>query len=394
MSSIMEALKKFEVAEANLVKVERLWSELQQLFPSGLSFGPQPEYVDRCRSFEAVLQSLPAIDNWKPTVVPPDAESIGATRLDYKELDEPIAEAQFEASLWSDGKEISEYRFQFDQKRRALIRDALIDLMENFDRVLLEVRAHVGDNPEIGRKISNPLWSGLIDCVNQIEVLLGSSIKKPPSWSVLQRHLHFAEASDLQDIEKFDWPNVKRSLQEGLYGENEPIPGSTVDLADLVRTKPQGPITVELKWSNLTDDGFERLLFALITNQAGYENPEWLMKTRAPDRGRDLSVTRVIADPLGGTRRERVVIQCKHWLSNSISLGEASLAKEQTALWTDPRVGVLVIATSGRFTADAVQWIERHNAAGTSPRIEMWPESHIEHLLASRPALIAEFKLR
>ena len=34
------------------------------------------------------------------------------------------------------------------------------------------------------------------------------------------------------------------------------------------------------------------------------------------------------------------------------------------------------------------------NSAGVYPWIEMWPESHIEHLLSSRPALIAEFKLR
>jgi hypothetical protein len=57
-------------------------------------------------------------------------------------------------------------------------------------------------------------------------------------------------------------------------------------------------------------------------------------------------------------------------------------------------VDVLVIATSGRFAADAVQWIEKHNTAGAAPRIEMWAESHLEQLLAARPALIAEFKLR
>ena len=64
------------------------------------------------------------------------------------------------------------------------------------------------------------------------------------------------------------------------------------------------------------------------------------------------------------------------------------------ALWTDPRVDVLVVATSGRFTADAVTWIEQYNAGGGSRRIEPWAESHLERLLAARPALIAEFQLR
>lgn len=64
------------------------------------------------------------------------------------------------------------------------------------------------------------------------------------------------------------------------------------------------------------------------------------------------------------------------------------------ALWNAPRVDVLVVATSGRFTADAVEWVETANAAGAPPRIEMWSESHLECLLASRPALIAEVGLR
>ncbi|MFT0893077.1 restriction endonuclease [Pseudochelatococcus sp. G4_1912] len=393
MSAIMEALKQFEATEANLAKLERLWSELQDLFPRGLSFGAQPEYQDRCRSFLQVLRALPAIDGWKPDVTPPDAESIGAIRFDLMELGDPLAEMQLENSLWAGGDQISEYRFRFDQKRRALIRDELINLIAQFDTALREVR-HTFGEPQRGQKLSGSLWDTLCNCLDQIEVLLGSSMQKPNSWSNLKRHLKFAECQDLHDIEQFDWPNVKRGLEQGLYGENEPLPVSAIDLADLVAAKPRGPVTVQLQWSNLTADGFERLLFTLITNQAGYENPEWLMQTKAPDRGRDLSVTRVIQDPLAGTRRERVIIQCKHWLSRSVSLPDATVAAEQTKLWGAPKVDVLVLATSGRFTTDAVQWVERHNSEGTVPRIEMWAESHLEHLLASRPALIADFKLR
>jgi hypothetical protein len=57
-------------------------------------------------------------------------------------------------------------------------------------------------------------------------------------------------------------------------------------------------------------------------------------------------------------------------------------------------VNVLVIAATGRFTADGVAAIEKHNASDSALKIEMWPESHLERLLASRPALIAEFALR
>jgi hypothetical protein len=151
---------------------------------------------------------------------------------------------------------------------------------------------------------------------------------------------------------------------------------------------------LELRWSNLTVEEFERLIFLLISGENGYENPTWLMHTNAPDRGRDLSVFRVSTDPLSGTSRSRIIIQCKHRRSNSVSPADVAILREQMRLWGEPRVDVLVIATSGRFTADAVSLIESQNTSDQALRIEMWPDSHLERLLASCPALIAEFSLR
>jgi hypothetical protein len=322
-----------------------------------------------------------------------DLNAIAQTRLDYAEIDEPAGLAQFEAELSSPGRKLREYRFRFDQKRRALVRTHMIELIDAVDLALREIRDDIneGGGPHTMR---NSRWERLRGLVDQIGVLMGSSIARPMRWHDLQRHLAYAEYQDFKDIERMDWPTVKQALQSGLYGKNDPVPVAATDLADLVIAKPSGPVTTELQWASLDDDGFERLIFNLIGSTQGYENPEWLMKTRAPDIGRDLSVTRVLADPLSGTRRSRVVIQCKHWLSHSLNIDDIAPTRDQMALWRDPPVDVLIIATSGRFTANAVQWIEQHNAKGTAPRIEMWPESHLERLLASRPGLIAEFKLR
>jgi Restriction endonuclease len=193
---------------------------------------------------------------------------------------------------------------------------------------------------------------------------------------------------------KRDWPKVRAGLPASLYMENEALPVSVADLGEIVATRPRGPVVTQLQWDRLTPEDFERLIFSLITGETGYENPEWLMKTNAPDRGRDLSVYRVAVDALSGSLRSRVIIQCKHWLTKSVSVSDFGAVKEQVVLWEPPRVNVLVIATSGRFTSDAVQAIEKHNEAGNPLRIEIWPESHLERLLAARPGLIAEFSLR
>jgi Restriction endonuclease len=135
-------------------------------------------------------------------------------------------------------------------------------------------------------------------------------------------------------------------------------------------------------------------MFSLIADTPSYENPQWLQQTHAPDRGRDLSVMRVEADPLGGVRRHRVIIQCKHWLSRSVGPGDVSEVRSLMELWQPPRVDGLIIATTGRFTADAIALIEQHNQADHALHISMWPDSHLELLLAARPHLIAEFRLR
>jgi hypothetical protein len=43
------------------------------------------------------------------------------------------------------------------------------------------------------------------------------------------------------------------------------------------------------------------------------------MHTRAPDRGRDLSMERVLQTGTGTVRTERVMVQAKHWLKRSVA---------------------------------------------------------------------------
>lgn len=119
------------------------------------------------------------IDGWKPDLNPPDPESVSSTRFDFLELGDPLAEAQFEADLWADGCQISEYRFRLDQKRRALVRDALLNVIDEFDGCLSTIAQSATDlepHTALGKR---PAWQQLRSLVNQIEVLLGSSVPRP-----------------------------------------------------------------------------------------------------------------------------------------------------------------------------------------------------------------------
>jgi len=397
MNSLNTALKQFEATEANLVKAEALWGEITGLIPDGIVFGDPTEgiYDDRCRAFRDIQKSLPQIDGWAMPLCLLELSEISQRRLDAEVTGELECKVVVEESLFEQEKHLQEYRYRFSSKRRQLIRSKLLESVDCVDSAIRKLSdVYPDDFDKTHSPVEGSAWDTLRANIAVIDTLLGGNVKRPKRWADLHRHMHFGLVTDFHDIRNLDWPAVKSGITKNLYGRSDPIPVDVEDLGTLVASRPSGEVVTKLKWEVLDGEEFERLLFCLISQSAGYENPEWLTRTNASDRGRDLSVIRILIDTLGGTIRQRVIIQCKHWLSKSVNLQEISASKEQMSLWASPRIDVLTIATSGRFTTDAIQYVEKNNQADTRLRIEMWAESHLERLLASRPALIAEFRLR
>ena len=392
MNTLDAALQQFEAAEANLVKLESLWTRIESLLPNGPAFGSPPEYEELCWAFRRILPSLPAIDGFRIEDHLHDYDSVGQMYLDALEIGEFEAKVSVTNTLEEQGRQLREYRFRIQAQRRQLVRDRLLMLMNDIDQFLSDLNLEFA-GLELSTPIKAPLWGRLKEAVSEIDTLLGATAR-PPRWSDLQRHLNFSMVNDLTDITRFDWPAVSKPLREQIYGDHDPIPVAAEDLSEIVAARPEGPATTQLNWNVLDDEGFERLVFQLIIDEPSYENPQWLQKTHAPDRGRDLSVDRVESSPLGGVRRYRTIIQCKHWLSKSVGSDDISKTRDQMALWEPPRVDELVIVTSGRFTSDAVLLVERHNQSNSALNIAMWPDSHLESILAARPYLIGQFRLR
>lgn len=138
-------------------------------------------------------------------------------------------------------------------------------------------------------------------------------------WGELRRHLRFGQPHDWHEISTFDWPSVQSDIEAAKIGETDPVPVPDIDLGRLSETKLTGQATTGLAWKNMDDDGFERLLFDLLGNLQGYRNVQWLSRTNAADRGRDLSLDRVLEDGSGDMRVERVIVQAKHYTSKSVS---------------------------------------------------------------------------
>lgn len=394
MTDINDALREFEATEANLSRLERLWEEIVEIIPEGVAFmGPDTDYDNKCRTFRLILAEMPKLYGFEIGNFLLGLNEIGQMRLDAMEVGEPELHVHTESAIFHQGEVLSEYRFHYNKARKELIRNASLELVEEIDSQLHALK-EVLNMKSPNKVISNSKWDSFKVNINQLETLFGSSLQRPDRWGHLLRHIRFGEMHDLRDILGHDWPAIKISLEKVLYEKDDPIPIKCKDLSEIVNAKPTGKVVTELNWSKLNDKGFERLIYNLISYASGYENPEWLTHTNAPDGGRDLSVTRIMNDPLSGVERKRVIIQCRHWLSKSIGVKDIAETREQMRLWEPPRVDILIVVTSGRFTKDAVSLIEKHNQSNEALHIEMWPESHLERLLSNRPQFIADFGLR
>lgn len=392
MTTLDAALQRFDATEANLAKLENLWTRIGALLPTGPAVGGPPEYEELCRAFRRILPGLPAIDGMRVKDSLPDYDEAGRMHFDALESGDIEAQATVDSFLDEQGNQLREYRFRFQAKRRELVRDRLITLLSKIDTVLNTLIALTKEK-EANARVTNPSWDRLKEAVAEIDMLLGSA-SRPSRWRDLKRHLHFGMIGDLSDIIATDWPTVKGALRGALYGEHDPVPVGIEDLSEIVARHPVGSASTGLDWTALNAEDFERLMFQLISKAPEYENTQWLQQTNAPDRGRDLSTYRVGSDSLAGVRRYRTIIQCKHRLSTSVRPEDVGKARSQMELWQSPRVDVLVVATTGRFTADAISLVEQHNQTNHALYIEMWPDSHLERLLAVNPHLIGEFGLR
>jgi len=389
-----EALEQFDRTEVNLHRLEKVNGELENLIPGGIVFaGGSPDgrqHESLRRTFAELVQSLPAIHGFRLEVEPWSLDEIAQARLDAAELGEPGAHIYVSQALAAPAEAIDTYRHRFERSRRQLVRKRVSELVEHIDISLSKLTSKFERGS--GSVADDPDWEELKEALLELRRLVGAEGSREARWPDLARHLSFAQRTDLHDIADHDWPAVRRDVESRLYSEDEPLPIEVEDLGAVADDPPAGKVTTELNWASLNDETFERLIFNLISDAAEYENPRWMTNTKAPDRGRDLTADRVLADSLSGTSRQRVVFECKAWADQSVSATTAGDAVTKAGLW-DPPFDVIVIVTSGRFSIDAVTWIENHNRSNRL-RVEPWPNSHLEGLLATRPHLIEEFNLR
>ena len=377
------ALSQFDRTMANVELLDHLWQRYEPHIPTSPAFGlDTPETEEIRRDFADIAKELPAIDGYHVDPELLALDDISQAIIDYWEIDVPFAFREIDNLSQGPRRQLDDYRHRVIKMRRRLVRKRIEEVVANVDNLL---RSTI--ETEQGRQFpdTDHGWPELSNMIAELDRLRGTATLIGTRLGDLNRHIRFAEPHDLRDIVDLDWPSVRTALVDLVF-DGEPMTVSVGDLGDLVQSKPTGSVTSRLEWEQLDAETFEGLVFDILRSADLYENVEWLMKTNAPDRGRDISAERVIVDELSGTERFHVLFQCKHWTSRSVTLPDVVTLLAEVGLWSR-RFAEVIVVTSGRFTKDAVEWREKREVERESPAVRFWPGPHLEHLLASRPAI-------
>jgi len=395
-----DLLQIMDKTTANLTKLFDLWDRAKPMIPRAPSAGTCAEYEYLRRAWISLKEGLPKIDGWTITAELPDIDVVGREFIEYFETGEPPFDLLNETN--EPERQLEEYRFRLTNARNRAIRDRINHLSDNVDRAIQKILEMYELNDDCEALYENPVWATKINnedmlmvsnAIEEIERLLGDSIARRGKWTDFYRHLKFSQGNDWWNIGNVDWPSIHRDINATSLSESDPIPVPNVDLGTLSSQHPYGGAIINVNFSKMTDSEFEQLLFDLIRGLDGYENVQWLTKTNAPDKGRDISCDRIIQDAGGATRRERTIIQAKRW-NKSIAPPVVHDTLSKLPLHEPPVIRNLIIATSGTFTADAVTAIEKHNEDGLRPIIEMWPDSRLRTLVLRQPHLIEAYRLK
>lgn len=385
-----ELLDNFDRTSANLKQLEAIWEKASFFLPESPTLGTQPEYENLRRAWTDILPHLPPINGWTITEPLPDIDALGHALLEYAEIGEPpyqVIEAKQKPA-----NDLAEYRYKLDKARRSIVKERISDLIAQIERDLPLLLRGVDRNSSV--ILEGSIKDNLLQAFDELPRLMGDTPRQSERWGDLHRHLSFGHGQDWHDIWLMDWPSIKPDVLAATFHPEDPLPVPKVDLGDFSSRNLSGKVSSALAWDRLDASDFERLLFDLLQNLDDHQNVRWLQKTNAPDGGRDLECERVLRDGAGGVRTERVVIQAKHWQANSVSLDAIAPMIHYMDLLKPPVVRTLVVATSGTFTKDAVNWADRRNESGQPPHLELWSHSRLESLLANHPYVAAQHGLR
>jgi len=227
-----ETLKAFESTEANLVKLDQLWSEMERFLSTANSnfhnAEHEKEYESRARSFRLILRTMPKIDGHELEDEVDRYDDVFIAHYQASEVGDFEVIVDQRSVAYRQRRLLDEYRFRFNSKRRELARQSAADLGRRVDALLIRIgESSSGFEPH--QTIPSEIWDQLRREIKEIDALVGSSVKRPARWGDLHRHLRYGQKHDLVDIVEHDWPDGTELEKRANFDRGEGASGGWRD---------------------------------------------------------------------------------------------------------------------------------------------------------------------
>jgi hypothetical protein len=153
-----------------------------------------------------------------------------------------------------------------------------------------------------------------------------------------------------------------------------------------VEQKKPNQATYKFDWDTdrIDEDEFEILIYRLYRREPEWTKVQHVMKTNAPDGGRDVTAEHV-------SNGNKVMVQCRHYPNGSLSNKDLQDILADANMHNYDEVHV---ATSGHFTEKACRWVEKREEDEDTPVFILEPADHLAARLVNYPELIDGSGLR
>ncbi len=293
----MEALSTMDIVEGNLVKLERVWAEIDQMLPAPGSGPSGVDGEDAYRAKHRILSDLvavmPNIDGFELTDEMLNAEAVVPMMIDFHEIGEPEALASIDQILRAQGHSLEQYRYRFTKKRRELLRRAIEWLADEIGdaEAILEDEA---DDAQVAR---------IVGRVRDLAMVFDRLGRQPIGWEgvlVLLRE----ELDGLPSGFAERWSGVRDQLDSLTRDEAEAVPTGVADLSELGGTvdpyrmddppeeddvlllveQMKNGLTARATGGDMAESDYSRIRKTLVGHPSiGSQLPRFVKTCRTPD---------------------------------------------------------------------------------------------------------------
>ena len=134
--NLLSAVRKLDAVAANITKAERVWADIEALWPDGVAFISEDAFENLASDYLEIIESLPKIDGWKPQPKIVSPNEIARARLEAGEVMEIDILLNTLTQAEDPAKQLSIYKHKYEKQRARISSSRIQKIITEIDALL------------------------------------------------------------------------------------------------------------------------------------------------------------------------------------------------------------------------------------------------------------------